>query len=197
MKIWKIPQNIVPPKGWHFITPFNGVKIESHSENDLRAKVIRYYNDQGQSLEGLQDQITAFICSLGSSVCQQVEVTYSHGVAHHQIFENNFDQTFLDNANTLLDQGGLGFVETPQAEDRAAVCHNCPLNRKVAMCPSCAGHGLRITALILKGRRTTHDGYLNECQGYAVDCKLLVHLAGKCGIEAREQIPNHCWRRHL
>lgn len=94
-----------------------------------------------------------------------------------------------------LAQGENFLVSPEEAERRAKVCLNCPLNLK-NICTSCAGSEFAsvLKKFIVKGAETRYDQQLDTCR----ECGCLLQAKVHVSIEAlakqeKHTYPSNCW----
>ena len=97
--------------------------------------------------------------------------------------------------------GGKLFVDSIEAERRAAICLECPLNKHGGLCLSCTGFNA-LSTMILSGRKTIYDKKLGACSACKCLLKTKIHLSTEVidSIDARNSVElgaydERCWRR--
>lgn len=187
-----------PPGNWTFRHP-SGFTSSAVTFSSLVSKVVQYRSNSreprvSEGFNRVADEVEDHICKRLSPEDQVAHCATGfstpHGIHWTEVVR------FL---KTLAKWAGSGFVkvEPSEAERRAAICVNCPLNvgmRGCAICKLTVG-GLR--SQVLADSSTSHDDKLLACGVCGCDNKAQVHVpldVLKAG--SRElNYPDWCWKR--
>lgn len=88
---------------------------------------------------------------------------------------------------------GFKFVPMEEAERRAAICADCPMNTSVSGCLGCTGVAAMIRR-IQGNQKTSKDTYLDACN--VCGCELKVKVLVPMGVidNSGLEYPAHCWQ---
>jgi hypothetical protein len=98
--------------------------------------------------------------------------------------------------------GKAAFVSQEEAEKRAAICANCPMNTTLQFsCGACMGAVITLLSSVLGNRKTEQDNELGACLVCSCSLKAAVHVPLDVQREGlSEQIKQdfekikHCWK---
>ena len=194
--MWVIDLNVVPPGGWRYVQPETSSKLQAPNYQDLRSKVREHRLSNSLAVEGIDDQIHAYMCAQqdpGSRVCTPTPPTKSAQTPKASLTVSDA-LAFLSTVGAFFKSGGK-LVEQEQADTRASVCVSCPLNTKVAGCRPCVGLARKVFDL-LGARKTPHDSNLQQCGvcGCVLAAKVWLPIETVHAVTPdTSQFPDHCW----
>ena len=93
--------------------------------------------------------------------------------------------------------GGYELVTQAEANDRAEICAQCPMNLGWITCPNCAEATQGLSARIRRLRNTPIDNQLSGCLVFGHDNQSAVHLAQHIPPltdATKELAPPGCWK---
>lgn len=188
----------VPPGGRYFydIETSNGpVHFEAPDMPQLLQAIRRFCDVNSIGVDpALEQKVTEFMCGrLPDGVCTGPGARGALSVSLSRVK----DVTRLL-VRRALSSGGSFLTSLPDANARARVCVECPLNANTS-CTTC--NGLLQTARQLVGRRETpYDQYLGTCQLCGCMLRVKVHVSGSALAASttpprKESVPANCWLR--
>lgn len=102
---------------------------------------------------------------------------------------------FLNFAKDWIAQGG-GLVAQEEANRRAEICKNCPLNQHLENCTGCFWRNLLKGAFAMFSRRSTpHDAKLKQCGACSCELKLKVWFPKESMQDDTVEWHESCWMR--
>jgi hypothetical protein len=187
--------HISPPGGWRYEHPQTGIVYTAINYSSLigllRKKLIPCPSD----VEALvQDQTCKRIYNTRPDLCKVRGMV--NKVSQH-------DYTFSDVVSFLSAMKFLildGTVDQEEANQRAAICVNCPLNSAVSGCVPCSGIGSAIQTLI-GNKNTPADHLLKTCGVCGCVNKVKVWVKRDTlaklpsVISNQEKYPDGCWQK--
>lgn len=85
------------------------------------------------------------------------------------------------------------YVPQAEAERRARICANCPMNLP-GICPTCTSMLGNLMAKWLGGRSTPFDNFLSACGKCGCALKAKVHVSIKAlALTQKHDYPSNCW----
>jgi hypothetical protein len=97
---------------------------------------------------------------------------------------------FLKSMASWVASGG-GFVSQEEAERRASICCQCPLNQEMEGCFGCSGAAALMETIT--DRTTSKDGQLKNCRACGCVSKVAVHFP-LSAVDTSVEYPAHCWK---
>lgn len=189
-----IDKTLTPPGGWRYRQPESGAVITAGDWNTLieRVKAHRLANNYPLGLHFVQEVEESLCGELpdGSTDCLD---TNPEQAPKRKITLGDL-RTFLQVMEKWVSSGAK-FVPQEEAERRAGICSQCPMNQHVEGCFGCKGITALITT-ILGAMGTSYDAKLSGCQVCGCALRAAVHiplsaqLAGTRGLV----FPEHCWK---
>lgn len=198
-------RNIVPPLPFSYqpegrAEPFTAVNWPA-----LMKKALDYHK-ANQLPVGLnfEANIEAAFCKLliGSGYGEHVEDAGSPYVEMNQSFRLKLNQVIQGTmflVSHLLH--GSPKVAAEEAEARAQVCVNCPLNQEPEGCWGCGSRVIQSTIRSLIGNtHTSKDALLKSCRVCGCFNAVQIHfplaeLQKTVSTELNELLPAHCWKK--
>lgn len=186
---------ISPPGGWHYTQPQSGYSMSGINFGTLVGKVAKHRQNMGYPTEGdLAQEIEEDICARMSTEDQlswcKTGVKRRNRVHFSQVV------SFLKTVASWLLQG-TQLVAQEEAERRAGICSNCPLNVGTGGCGICQAT-IRELRESLMQRHTSYDDKLNACGVCGCDNKTQVHLPMEALAKGEPHIyPDFCWKSEL
>jgi hypothetical protein len=196
-----INQVDVPRGGWRYLVPDTNTVIQAGSINELKQRVRQHM--AANRIE-IPPDIDAWIEDGG---CRNLE---SH--TYHWCKERGGNPLaavprerprwraveILRFLRTIWSWGttnGFAFVPMEEAERRAAICADCPMNTQVSGCLGCTG----VASLIRRiqgNHKTSKDTWLNACN--VCGCELKVKVLVPMGVidNSGLEYPSYCWQNH-
>lgn len=184
--------NTTPPGGWRCVCPGTDVPVSGGDRGDLIEKCEALLVSLGKPAPlNLPELVEDAICRaqpLGSHYCKPRK-SVARTITLRAVWR------FL---NTLVAWSGqkLETVEQEEAERRAMICKNCPMQVEVAGCWGCKGIGGMVEKL--KGEhKTAADAALKTCN--VCGCYNAVQIWVPLDVlrRASEELeyPEWCWKR--
>lgn len=187
--------NTIPHGGWRYIQPETGARFEAGDLRDLVAKVTAHRAYKGLPADDVSRDIQRQLCVMladGECVAEPGEdyrpvkdLTASMTTAMAVSF-GKFLVSHFANGGTL--------VPKEEAERRAAVCRNCPLNKPSKLC-SCHAAYKTIEFFVPSDRKPAGISVCMAC-GCSLQAKVnvpieVIHSALPEGLV----LPTWCWQR--
>ena len=144
----RVKDTIVPPGGWHFIQPLSGgrsLKVKAASFESLVTNVLTTRLENDITPGDARQEVEDYICGLSKGQCSAVPKPRSSAPATPTAekppgMAERWVDVILAWANkTTRNRTGMGGVTSlAVAEERAAQCATCPLNKRWQnACPQC------------------------------------------------------------
>jgi hypothetical protein len=193
------PESSPPPGGWYYFLDFArpDTRVSGYSPPEVFAQVKTWRQNNGRFTTDaeLDAELWAFWCGLQPQRCGQTGPPTS--IQPHVVGWADVASFARMAVESLF--GGL--VEQQEADRRAAICAECPLNQPLGDCPKC-----RETVGWLRekiaGRSTRLDNRLNACSICGCDLKAAVHV--RLDVQQRDLTPAqrlafrgvaNCWKK--
>lgn len=186
--------SITPPPGWVYYIPETKVKIEADDYEELIEMIYwNYHINKIEPPHNLDALVQNDICKQSpTGICDKpnkfviLPIDIMRGTTAFAI---------------MMKQGKGAFVDQEEAERRASICAECPLNVRNPGCYSCKGFKFLIEK-VKKGRNTSKDDKLNVCAVCKCFTKALVHvdlgiIKATTRVSHASRYPNHCWKKHI
>lgn len=187
--------NEVPPGGWKFEQADTGAVFTTPTLLALIRKVATYRASNQLEVGDPEADVHEYICKTlppNSRVrCQQQGVvTGDQRQKKWTVADvNNYTKAVV---STILAGGACSLEE---ANRRALICRDCPLNREVRPCSSC-GEKLAVLPFNLMGAtKTAYDADLQSCDicGCYNKAKVWIPESRMAAEKAAHNYPPHCW----
>lgn len=192
--------NMIPPGGWSYTQPENGMLIQGGNYAELRERVRQHRdNNRYQNGPQLDDEIQDQICERipephRAHWCIDPASRTPSPVAYRSVAVADV-RNFLHTLGSWI-RSGFAFVNQPEADRRAKVCAECPKNVEIAGCTGCAHIGPLITQTI--GHHATAEDYrLKGCEvcGCSNKAQIWVPMAVLAkGMNSHMKFPEWCWK---
>lgn len=187
----------LPGRMWPAYIAATNTRLEDFSRQALIPRVAAHL--RGNNLPPMvnpEEEIDDYICAALSEkqqarMCQfRVEGDYPTAVT-----------TGLADVMAFVDfvmENGIKFVPQEEAERRARICAQCPLNVPVSGCSVCeiARTLMDKSAKLLAGRTTEQDSKLKACACCGCQLQAKVHLDMKVPYR-NAKFPSHCWQNSV
>jgi hypothetical protein len=173
----------------------DGTLITGGGSDRIRSRVIKHLREIGFRPANFQKYFETAVCHAmppGSRACKFVdddapaEIRAERTLSLHDVFH------FLGTAKRWL-EGGMTLVSEEKAQQRAAVCRQCPYNGQVGGCTGCSNFASKVAAVV-GGRKIAGLGDLDSCQICACNLKALVFMPLETLGDATEE-PAWCWKK--
>lgn len=183
--------NTVPSGGWRYEQPETGEVIRSENYVHLIRDVIVHRQRNNIPVATVEDDIHTYLCNvLGPDWCQyKMKSTTQYATEKkYTIYDV---QDFVSAVTQTIKSGGV--VSQQEAERRARICAQCPLNKTIAGCYGCKGIANAVMSLI-GARAHGQEGKLRQCGGCGcfLDAKVWVPLDAQ-PRHPDHSYPQHCW----
>lgn len=193
-----------PPGGWKYKHPISGHTFEHFDYVTVYRDVVAHNKGNGYEMpDDWQEVFHDEMCKQnkwGKEVCRRITggriaraaITFASAMAYGKVLLK------------FIKSGGK-FVEQSEAENRAEICRNCPLNVSESWgCGSCSQKVHDLVQSILGERNTQYDSELGFCGICHCSLKASVHYpleAQAMGVddemvEKFKQV-EHCWKRDV
>jgi hypothetical protein len=149
--------HVSPPGGWKYEHPQTGIVYQALNYSVLIGELRRKLIPCPPDLEAIvQAQICERIHSLRPDLCRvrgMVNTVQQHNY--------NFDDvvSFLKSMKSMIAEGT---VSQEEANRRASICVNCPLNSNVTGCLPCSGLA-SVAQSLIGNKKTPADHLLKMC----------------------------------
>jgi hypothetical protein len=187
--------NTVPHGGWRYIQPETGARFSGESLREIVPQIAAHRAYKGLPAGDVSLDVQRQLCvSLGDGVCSAepgedyrpvkdltASMTTSMAVSFGRFLVAHF-------------AGGGELVPKEEAERRAAICRNCPLNKPSKLC-SCHAAYKVIEFMVPNDRKPAGISVCMAC-GCSLQAKVnvplpVVHAALPEGLV----LPSWCWQR--
>jgi hypothetical protein len=188
----KLIQNKVPPGGWW--CEWHGLTIHGGAKTELMDRCIAHNVSQGIPIPlDIEWQVEDAICKRMPPNSRDCSL---RGAARIQIDASMVKRFLL----SLLAWFAKGFQFVPQeeADRRASICVECPLQADAPGCWGCKGIGWLVNKI--KGDRTTpYDVRLKSCSVCGCYNPVQVHVPLDVlqGVSGDLEYPGHCWKKNV
>lgn len=188
MSVPHMPRSKIPPTGWHFME--NGIRLEATLPEELEQVIIDYRRVNGLPPGDPHVELINYICHSFPSHCG------NSFVADHPSSGKDTRPTLLSRVSqwtmNLWRRGKLSYVSTAEAQQRAAICRECPRHGSWDHCAECGALIKDTKAMCshLRGGRAAPDGLMG-CHEGGFDCGAAVWLKG---ITTGTNFPG-CWAK--
>lgn len=184
-----------PHGGWKYEQPETGMVFRNMIRAKLVIDVKNHRMQKGIEVGNVEADIEDFICrNQRPGVCVEGEVT----AVKKSGFNVNDVRSFGESVAHILKSGRV--VAPSEADRRARICADCPMNDTLAGCSACSGIATFIFSL-LGSRKTASDKHLKSCGACGCPLKAKVWIT-KGDLEQKQQIqaamdiyPSHCWMK--
>ena len=183
-----------PPGGLYFYeVPETGAYFERPVFDQLVFLIRDHYTANSIAIpENLAALIENFMClRMPASVCtgtMEPDAKVFRAVTVPQI--RDYTRLLFEKATNP----GTFFVSPEEAERRAGICANCPLNAK-AICTTCNGLK-KYAAKFLANRKTSWDTQLGVCALCGCMLQAKVHVSKEAlALTQDHDYPPNCWLR--
>ncbi len=196
----------VPPSDgvshWRFpVAP--GVILRGKGYDDLRDAIFEYRLRQNIPIGDIEADISRYYCELYPQFChaERADTDPTAPRISSEPMLNRVSQWASLTAHKMP-RGGWDLVTKAEAENRAAICAQCPKqdNGWKGGCGGCSSATLAILQQLKKLKSTPKDGNLGACSIAGWANFTAVWLAGEpLGITEQQKsaLPAACWRKQL
>lgn len=180
----------VPPDGWRYLQKNTGYRMTSMSLDDLMRQIKAHRLANGIPLEkDWQLKVEEEMCrTLPPHYCGEPPPKPE---VPRQLHVRDLLR-FLRAARSWLFGGGK-LVDAEMAQERMAICANCPENVRAEGCHGCEGVLRWLKELLPEERRTTVAGNLQSCRICGCSIALKTQLPLESSPSQDLSFPNHCW----
>lgn len=178
-----------PPGGWRYEQPETGVVVQAMSLQELEAKVKIHRKSNDLATGDPVADIHAWICAKYPDRCKRPPVVEKTSFGLGDVV------AFLKAAAEATKKGGTAFVTPEEAERRAAVCIQCPLNKHIPGCYGCKSIADFVFQTI-GSRRSKWQGSLFQCGvcGCSNEAKVWLDKSIIQQTQAKDYVfPEWCW----
>lgn len=187
---------IAPPGLFQYVAE-GGQDFREATLDELESRVVSYLRDNKIPVPtDIRQVLIDAQCARVPSLCFDRSVGFVVGFGQINWKEaESFAQTILKAALGGV-QGESPFVSQSEAERRAAICVNCPLNVGFSSCASCdTKEKIAEWVQSFAGRKTTQDQALNGCAACGCVLRLKVHARRDLLSHTPLHRPFHagCW----
>lgn len=177
-----------PPGGWRYEQPETGYVMTSGSLAGLISKIQEHRKGNAIEAGDPERDVHEFICAKSPELCmRQTAIIEKPGLGLEDV------RAFAETVKAIVAKRGEGcYVESEQAEKRAAVCVSCPHNKRLPGCTPCQG----IANLVSLNRETSRDDSLKQCAVCGCFLSSKVHLTNEVILETQAKdytFPDWCW----
>jgi hypothetical protein len=193
----KVNTGMIPPFGPHFpVAP--GVELKAASFDQLYAMIAKWRMENGQVPGDPRADVDKYVCGRWPRAC----ILEKEGPPESERGKSIGSRVNNWVAITIRNQppGGYPLVLQTEADDRAQICSDCPMNRGWVGCSNCAAGTRALSARIRRLRNTPLDNQLLGCLVFGHDNQSAVHLAQNIPPLTEgttDLIPPGCWKRNL
>lgn len=206
---------VMMPGTWHYEENGKMIIEEAESYVDLVNKVAAYRGYCGLPLGDPQRDVDNYICTMYPNMCgrhappeeegvDKVELSYGKPVT-----KTPRERVMQWAANRMQKAGQIEFVDSEEADRRAAICADCPKqvqwNQPIEGCPGCQTYVEEAEAMLVKLRRNKVTAYVLNL--YGKSCTVAGHdLETACHLEEAAlrhrknysgKFPPKCWLKAL
>jgi hypothetical protein len=175
-------ERTVPPGGRYFYeVPETRVVISSLTKSDFFARIRKHYAENGKvAPDNLEALAVDFMCRrLPRGFCQGDGPVSQRSMTMSEVKQK-----------TMEVSAGTKRVTPGEANRRAHICANCPMNDRSG-CPTCSGLNAwasRLGGVPVPGGST----FLGICKADGVALSAGVALES---LPVKAEVPGNCWRR--
>jgi hypothetical protein len=206
---------VMMPGGWHYSENGKPIIEDAESYLDLVNKLAEYRGFCGLPLGNPQQDIDNYICNTYPNMCGRQPALEEEGVDKVELSygvpvqKSPRERVMQWAANRMQNVGQIEFVDSDEADRRAAICNVCPKkiqwNAPIEGCPGCQAYVEEAEAKLIKISA-------NKCTACAVDlhgysCAVAGHdLETACHLEEPAlrhrknytgKFPEKCWLKDL
>lgn len=184
-----------PPGGFQYEDKATGFKVKTRSWRDCKAAVWKYRVANGGDVSPnwefrLEEEMCLQNNLQGTDWCHDDERYFpppGEGIGIGDVFR------FLKSMAKLL-AGGMNLVDQSEADRRAAICAECPLNQRVESCYGCSGVASIVNSI--RGNRVTVlDDKLESCAACKCNNRVKVWVPLEAISNDGLNFPQNCWQR--
>jgi len=199
--MWKlVNEHAVPSGGWRYRVSQTGIVVTAGSFNQLQDMVRRHYAANRIPVPGnLTDMLLKYACETYAA-CEQDGVP--NNVNSPSAVKSIWMHDVVRFSKTLFDALVNGKrVDQQEANRRAAICLNCPFNKKVEGCTSCnSGLMSRMVKALSQAGTTPVDARLHSCEFCGCFIAAMVHfplesLQKYIDDKENASLPEWCWKK--
>lgn len=186
-----------PPGGWRYTEPTTGFSMKAITFSSLVSKVAQHRGNmkiEPDPKYRLSEIIEDAICN---SLSNEDQLRHcKSGIRIRTSVGWTEVMRFLKTAAAWI-VAGAQLVPQEEAERRAQICVQCPLNVGMGGCAPCKGAVSAFRDQFLR-RSTTVDERLKSCGVCGCDNRTQVHVPLDVLTRARETLeyPGFCWKAH-
>lgn len=183
-----------PPGGFQYEDKETGFKVKTRSWKDCKAAVWKYRVANGGDVAPywefrLEEEMILQNNLQGTDWAVDDDKYFppaGEGIGIGDIFR------FIKSMAKLL-AGGMRLVDQAEADRRAAICAECPMNQRVSACHGCSGVATLINSI--RGSRTTAlDDKLEACTLCKCSNKVKVWVPLEAISNDGLTFPEICWQ---
>lgn len=187
--------NEVPPGGWKYEQPDTGAVFTATTLLQLIRKVATYRASNRLEMGDVEADVHEFICKTlppnARVRCQQQGVVAgSDRTRKWSVADvNSYTKTVIE----TMRAGGTCSVE--EANRRARICRDCPLNRDIRPCASCGSKLALLPFKLMGATKTDFDADLKSCDicGCYNKAKVWIPESRVAAERTMHNYPSHCW----
>lgn len=191
--------SIVPPGGFHYVEKHAGTEIKLTAESvDTLAEVIEKYRlNNGIPLGEPKADVVNYICGNWPHFCNETNRPLNEG--HKPDSTAGLATRAANWMTRLWNIKAPNFVKDAEADRRAAICVECPMNKdfRAGGCSSCVQGIDRLAYLWLAKRETKANWHkIRACRATGAHLQASVFADVQPGLVPTEaaQLPANCWR---
>lgn len=190
---------MIMPGGWHYLQRIESdvLPVEALNYDALLDAVKQFRLDNDIPVGNVKADVDAQICERFPHQCNMegpgtVE-TKKPTVSPYQMFIDRISHWAVKVLNTPMKE----YVLDDEAQRRAAICAQCPMNDDWKMgCPQCVTKASQVLTLIRAGRgNRVFKRTLKGCKAVKHDNETAVWLDRKHLSEHVGETPENCWLR--
>lgn len=192
--------SVIPPGGFHYIEKHGGIeiKIESSSHHAVAEAVLKFRLNNGIPPGNPQKDVNDYVCKNHPHFCTQTDEPYLSGAAPLSR-EQHLSRRVAEWMVSLFKLGSDNETTQTRANERAAICAACPLNKDYVpgACGPCVESTDRLSFIWLRNRKTPDDAKLGGCTAIGQLNRSAVQASTLPPLQPGdvELLPTACWRR--
>ena len=180
-----------PPGGWRYEQPETGFVVQGSGFVDLCAKIRLHRASISTPAGDPASDIHAWVCAKYPDICKIPPTS-----AEKTSFSVADVKAFLDAVREIgIKKGGTAFVPQEEADRRAAICIQCPHNKKIPGCYGCESIG-KFVVLAIGNRASKWSDKLRQCAICGCSTEAKVHVSKEVILQTQAKdyvFPAWCW----
>lgn len=195
-----------PPNGWKIKVPKTGIEFKHYDYRAISKAYKSHCGANGILLSpNWEEEFISEMCKQNPHWGRQCRPTITNKVVKRRLSLTAV-LSFLNMMRAWAEStlsGKAAFVTQEEAERRAGICANCPLNTTLQFsCGACMGAVLTLIQAIIGKRKTSQDEHLGACLICSCSLKAAVHVPVDVQREGLSQELKddfdgikYCWKR--